>query len=56
MLMLLSLALVVACAHEPESTTLPRFSASLADLPIWGFEMFSRLTGVRWALGSLAFL
>ena len=56
MLTLLCLALLVACADEPESTTLLGSAVYLADLPIWGFGMFSRLTGVKWALGSLAFL
>jgi hypothetical protein len=55
-LTLICSALLAACAHQSESTTLPRFSGSLADLPIWGFGMFSRLTGIKSALGSLAFL
>jgi hypothetical protein len=55
-LTLICSALLAACAHQSDSTTLPKFSGSLADLPILGFGMFSRLTGIKSALGSLAFL
>jgi membrane-associated phospholipid phosphatase len=47
MLTLLCSTVVAACVHQLKSTTLPRFSGSLADLGIW--NVF-RLTGVKWGL------
>jgi hypothetical protein len=54
-LTLICSALLAACAQQPEAT-LPKFNGSFANLPIWGFGMFSRLTGIKSALSSLAFL